>query len=446
MDENTLKEDQRGSMNKIVHPKKSEGKKIVVIVGAGFAGLNAAKALAGNSELHIIVIDQKNHHLFQPLLYQVASAGLNPADIAVPIRSEFSGIDNVEIHLGRLENISLTSNTIQLGSNDNHLEFDYLILACGTMHSYFNHPEWEVFAPGLKTLEQATEIRRRMLLAFENAENEVDPEKQKALLNFVIVGGGPTGVELAGAIAEISRQVLVEDFHHIDPSSAQVTLIEAGPRVLGAFSEKMSVKTKKDLTKLGVNVLTSTRVQNIDEKGVYYADHFIPSQSVLWAAGVQAEKLKLDPAIETDRAGRIPVEPDLSIKGYPNVFVAGDMALVKITETQFVPGLAPAAIQEGKFVASQIKNDLKNKPRSKFKYLDKGIMATIGKNKAVLEFGNIKMSGYPAWIAWLFVHIFYLIGFKNRIAVMMLWAWSYMFSKRGARLITDKNWRLNKAD
>lgn len=433
-------------MNTLIHPKKQEGKKVVLIVGAGFAGLNAAKALAHHPELHVIIVDQKNHHLFQPLLYQVASAGLNPADIAVPIRSEFSGVKNVEVHLGRLEEISLKNKTARIKNEDVHLEFDYLLLACGAMHSYFNHPEWEVFAPGLKTLEQATEIRRRILLAFENAENELNLEKQKALLNFVIVGGGPTGVELAGAIAEISRQVLVGDFQRIDSSSAKVTLIEAGPRLLGAFSPEMSEKTRKDLNKLGVEVLLSTRVQNIDEKGVYFADQFIPSQSVFWAAGVQAEKIKFDVEIATDRAGRIPVKSDLSIEGHRHIFVAGDMALVKLDETKFVPGLAPAAIQEGKFVAEQIQKDLKNKPRTEFKYLDKGIMATIGKNKAVLEFGKLKMSGYPAWMAWLFVHIFYLVGFKNRVTVMLLWAWSYTFSKRGARLITDKNWRLNKTE
>lgn len=425
---------------RLVHPQKEAGKKIVIVIGGGFAGLNAAKELADNPDVFVILMDQRNHHLFQPLLYQVATAGLNPSDIAVPIRAQFSDSSNIEVHWGRVDEINMREKFI--ASEGIELEFDYLVVACGAQHSYFAHPEWEKFAPGLKTLEQATEIRRRILSAFETAENELDLDKQRALLNFVIVGGGPTGVELAGAIADISRTVLVDDFRRIDPETANIILVEAGPRLLAAFDPDLSDRTLEDLKELGVQVRLNGRVDKIDETGVQIGSDFIPSNCVFWAAGVQAAKIKFDPPVETDRAGRVKVAADLSLPGYANVFVIGDMAAVEMGAGQYVPGLAPAAMQEGKHAAHTILATIAQKARKPFVYNDKGQMATIGKHRAVLQSGSLKMSGYLAWQAWLFVHIFYLIGFKNRVSVMSQWVWNYVFSKRGARLITDRDWHL----
>ena len=417
--------------------------KLVVIIGAGFAGLNAAKRLAGQKDLLVILIDQKNHHLFQPLLYQVATAGLNPSDIAVPIRAQFSNIPNVEVHMGRIDSIDLEQKHIRTG--DIEFEYDYLIVAGGAQHSYFGKNEWENFAPGLKTLEQATEIRRRILSAFEAAENEIDLEKRKAMLTFVVVGGGPTGVELAGAISDISRTVLVKDFKRIDPETARVILIEAGPRILAAFDESLSRQALKDLKKLEVEVMLSSRVEDINEKGVKVGAQFIEAQSVFWAAGVQASPLDVSPEIEKDRSGRIKVEKDFSVPGFPHTFVVGDMALYEYAENKFLPGLAPVAKQSGEFVSDVIISMIHKSKHKDFHYFDKGQMATIGKYKAVLQSGKLKMHGYIAWLAWLFVHVFYLIGFKNRVAVMSQWAWNYLFSKRGSRLITDKDWKLKQA-
>jgi NADH dehydrogenase len=426
----------------IRHPAKDLGKEIVVVLGGGFAGLNTAKRLANQKEVFVILIDQRNHHLFQPLLYQVATAGLSPGDIAVPIRSQFANTPNVEVHWGEVSGVDLKKQLVKSSSSDLSIEYDYLVLACGAQHSYFGHPEWEEFAPGLKTLEQAIEIRRRILSAFENAENEADPEKQKALLNFVIVGGGPTGVELAGAIADISRSVLVNDFRRIDPTKAKVILVEMLPRLLASFATELAEKTKQDLTDLGVEVRTSARVERIDAEGVLIGSEFIPSKSVFWAAGVQSARLEIEPAVETDRAGRIKVRDDLSVPDHDNVFVVGDMSSVEIAPGKTVPGLAPAAMQEGRHAANVILASIRGRPRPPFRYLDKGQMATIGKYRAVMESGRWKITGRLAWLAWLFVHVFYLIGFKNRVAVMAQWAWSYLFSKRGARLITETKWKL----
>ena len=326
------------------------------------------------------------------------------------------------------------------------IEYDYLVLACGAQHSYFGHPEWEEFAPGLKTLEQALEIRRRILSAFENAENEPDPEKQKALLNFIVVGGGPTGVELAGAIADISRTVLINDFRRIDPSQAKVILVEMLPRLLSTFDQELAQKANQDLTELGVEVRTSARVERIDAEGVQIGSNFIPSKSVFWAAGVQAARLEVQPPVEMDRAGRVKVNGDLSVPGHDNVFVVGDMASLELAPGKMVPGVAPAAMQEGRHAAKVILASIRGKERTAFRYVDKGQLATIGKYRAVMESGRLKMTGRLAWLAWLFVHVFYLIGFKNRIAVMAQWAWSYLFSKRGARLITETQWRLKKGN
>lgn len=423
------------------HPATAKGKKIVAVVGAGFGGLNAAKQLAKEEDVFVVLVDQRNHHLFQPLLYQVATAGLNPGDIAVPIRSEFSDQDNVEVHLGQVSNVDLQNKVIGVQEVHHELEYDYLVLACGAQHSYFGHSEWEDFAPGLKTLEQATEIRRRLFSAFELAENELDPETQKEMMTFIVVGGGPTGVELAGAIADICRTVLVGDFRRINPAKAQVILIEAGPKILATFDEQLGRKAMRDLQDLGVEIRTNARVEKIDNTGAYVLGERIPSRTVIWAAGVQASGLQISPAVEKDRAGRIKVNPFLSLPGHPEVFVIGDMAAIEMEGGKLVPGLAPAAIQEGKYAARMILADIRGQEKSAFRYRDKGQMATIGRNKAILQSGHVKMSGRLAWLGWLFIHVFYLIGFKNRIAVLFLWAWSYLFSKRGTRLITERDWK-----
>ncbi len=415
--------------------------KEVLVVGAGFGGLEAARALARDPGVRVTVVDQRNHHLFQPLLYQVATAGLNPADIAVPIRAQFSRAPNAEVRLGRVASVDLGRKRISL-EDGTELGWDFLVLAGGAQHSYFGHPEWEEFAPGLKTLEQATEIRRRLLSAFESAEHEQDPAAQRRLLTFVIVGGGPTGVELAGAIADISRTVLVRDFRKIDPASARVLLLEAGPRILPAFAEELSRRAAEDLRELGVEVRTGSAVTGIDALGVTIGGERIEAKSIFWAAGVQASSLSRSLGVELDRAGRVMVDADLSIPGHPDAFVIGDMAHLDEPGRGLVPGLAPAAIQEGKAAARNILASIGGRPRRPFRYRDKGMMATIGKHKAIAQTGPIRLTGYLAWLAWLFIHILYLIGFKNRLSVFAQWVWSYVFSKRGARLITNRDWRL----
>ncbi len=414
--------------------------KVAVIVGAGFGGLNAAKGLANKDGLQVVLIDHRNHHLFQPLLYQVATAGLNPSDIAVPIRVQFRNAPNVVIHLGHVEGVHLEK---QIVFGEGHeIPFNYLILACGARHSYFGHPEWEEYAPGLKTLEQATEMRRRMLVAFELAENELDNDRQRAYLTFVIVGGGPTGVELAGAIADISRTAMRGDFRRIDPAKSHIVLLEAAPRVLTTFSEELSEHARRDLVELGVEVRTSARVDAIDAEGVTIGTERLAARTVFWAAGVQAERLKITPAPETDRASRIKVNTDLSIPGHPNVFVVGDMASLEIAPGTPLPGVAPAAIQAGQHAARMILCDLVGDPRQPFVYKDKGSMATIGKSRAVAQIGRVALTGRVAWLFWLVVHVYSLIGFRSRLAVLFNWAWNYLFSRREARLITDKEWKL----
>jgi len=414
--------------------------RIAVVVGAGFAGLNAAKALANREGLRVVLVDHRNHHLFQPLLYQVATAGLNPSDIAVPIRVQFRGAPNVEIHLGHVDGVDLAKQIVF--GEAQQIAFDYLILACGARHSYFGHPAWEEFAPGLKTLEQATEMRRRMLVAFERAENERDADKQRAYLTFVVVGGGPTGVELAGAIADISRTAMQGDFRRIDPAKARIVLLEAAPRVLTAFSDDLSERARRDLTDIGVEVRKNAKVDAIDSEGVTIGTEHLAARTVFWAAGVQAERLAITPPLETDRASRIKVNDDYSLPGYANVFVVGDMASLEMSPGQLVPGVAPAAIQAGEHAARMILRDLGGQPRQPFVYHDKGTMATIGKSRAVGQIGRVKLTGRIAWFAWLLIHVYQLIGFRNRLAVMFNWAWNYMFSKRGARLITEKEWKL----
>jgi NADH:quinone reductase (non-electrogenic) len=432
----------RSASRSSLHPDSAlaDGSKVAIVVGAGFAGLNAARKLANRANLRVVLIDHRNHHLFQPLLYQVATAGLNPADIAVPIRVQFRHAENVEIHLRHVEGVNLQRQTIF--GEGHEIPFDYLILACGARHTYFGHPEWEEFAPGLKTLEQATEMRRRMLIAFEKAENELDPVTQQAHLTFVVVGGGPTGVELAGAIADISRTAMRGDFRRIDPTRSHIVLVEAAPRVLTTFSNELSERARHDLVELGVEVRTNAKVEAIDAQGVTIGGKPLSARTVFWAAGVQAERLHIIPDLETDRASRIRVDSDCSVPGYSNVFVVGDMASFEISPGTLLPGVAPAAIQSGEHAAEMILGDLVGEPRRPFRYRDKGTMATIGKSRAVAQIGRLALTGRIAWFTWLLVHVFSLIGFRNRVSVLFGWAWAYLFSKREARLITEKEWRL----
>lgn len=426
-------------MKHLRHPARDQGRKIVVVLGGGFGGLTATQVLARYPEVQVLLFDRRNHHLFQPLLYQVATAALNPADIAVPIRAQFSDDDNVEVHLGSAEIVDLDARVVIGGGYE--VEYDYLVVALGAQHSYFGRPEWEEHAPGLKTLEQATEIRRRVLAAFEEAENEFDAERQRQHLTFVVVGGGPTGVEMAGAIADISRTVIVSDFRRIDPSQARVLLIEAAPRILGAFPEDLAARARRDLEEIGVEVRTNAMVEDIDADGVIVAGERIRARTVIWAAGVQASRLEFRPAVEHDRAGRVRVRPDLSLPGHPEVFVVGDMAALTLADGSQLPGVAPAAIQTGAHAARVIVRDIRHQSREDYRYRDKGLMATIGKSRAIAVAGPLRLTGHIAWFAWLFVHIYYLIGFRNRLGVMWQWIWSYVFSRRGARLITEREWR-----
>jgi len=407
----------------------------VVIVGGGFGGLNAAQRLCGHKNIQLTVIDRRNHHLFQPLLYQVATAGLSPAEIAVPIRSILSGTSNTEVYLGAVTDIDKEKKTVKTSFGE--ISYDYLILACGSQQSYFGHEEWAKVAPGLKSLEEATEIRRRVLLAFELAERETDPEKVRALLTFVIVGGGPTGVELAGAIGEITRYTLSRDFHKIRPSGTRVILIEAGNRVLESFDPTLSNKASRELEALGVTIWTHSRVLNVTENGVRIGSEEIAAKTVIWAAGVKPSELNAKLQAPLDKQGRVIVNKDCSIPDHPEIFVIGDQASFVEENQKTLPGLAPVALQQGRFVAQLISDELKGRPRKQFKYLDKGQLATIGRRRAVLQFGGIRMSGFLAWLAWLVVHIYYLIGFKNRIFVLWQWAYAYFTYKRGARLITN---------
>ena len=415
--------------------------KKIVIVGGGFGGLAAAKILAqSKADIEVTIIDQHNYHLFQPLLYQVAMAGLSPGEIAVPIRTVLSGYRKARSLLGKVLAVDRTNKLVKTDFGE--LPYDYLILSCGSQHSYFGHENWEPFAPGLKSLEQATEVRRRVLSSFEAAERTTDPEEERKLLTFVVVGGGPTGVELAGSLGEISRFTLRKDFRHIDPRRTRVILIEAGPRLLAAFDESLSESAKTELESLGVTVWTNMRVTEINSDGVRLGNEFVRAATVIWAAGVKPSELNAGLGAELDRIGRVMVSPDLSLPGQPDVFVIGDQAHFAHTKDHKpLPGLAPVAMQQGRHVAKVILNDLKGKAREPFEYFDKGQMATIGRRKAVVEVGKIKFTGFFAWITWLVVHIFYLISFRNRLIVLLQWSWSYFTYRRGAQLILSKDWR-----
>lgn len=404
----------------------------LIVIGGGFAGLWATRALA-SAPLRITLIDSHNHHLFQPLLYQVATAGLSSPDIAAPLRHILRKQRNVEVRLARVDGISPAARQVRL-EDGSVFDFDYLLLASGATHSYFGHNEWAPHAPGLKTLDDALRLRRRMLLAFERAEAETDPEKRAAWLHFAIVGGGPTGVELAGTLAEIARHTLKKEFRRIDSSHARVRLIEAGPRVLSSFPEDLSEKARRQLLKLGVEVVTGAPVEDIRADGYRLGGQFVPARTVVWAAGVAASSLARSLGVPLDRAGRVPVQPDLSVPGHADIFVAGDLAAVQ-QEGRPVPGVAPAAKQMGRHVAAAIRARLSGKPAAAFRYRDFGNLATIGRMAAIVHLGRLKLSGLPAWWFWLAAHMFFLIGFRNRLIVLLNWAWAYWSYQRGARII-----------
>jgi NADH dehydrogenase len=410
-----------------------DNRKRIVIIGGGFGGLKAAESLA-RLPVQITLVDRKNHHTFQPLLYQVATAGLSPAEIAAPIRGILARHENIEVLLGEVVGFDLDQHIVKLRGFD--LAYDYLVVAAGASHAYFGHDGWEVFAPGLKTIEDALEIRRRVLLAFEMAERHAATTGEHSPLTFVVVGGGPTGVELAGTLAEIARKSLAEDFRHIDPRKTRIVLLEAGPAVLAAYPPGLQKSAKQQLERLGVEVRLSSAVSDVRAGEIRIGGQKMHATLVLWAAGVSASPLGLALGGPLDRAGRVAVEPDLSLPDHPDVFVIGDMASLKQADGTQLPGVAPVAMQEGHFVAKQVAADLAGNPRTRFHYVDKGSVATIGRAAAVAQFGKLQISGYLAWLSWLFIHIFFLIGFRNRILVMIQWAWSYFTYDRSARLIT----------
>jgi NADH:ubiquinone reductase (H+-translocating) len=394
-------------------------KKQVVIVGGGFAGLNAARILGNKVDIEITLIDRKNYHLFQPLLYQVAMAALGEGDIAAPLRNMLANYRNITVFKGIVENVDIEKRVVITDFGD--IPYDYLILACGVQHHYFGNNQWEEFAPGLKTLAQAKEIRRRVMEAYERAERTKDPVERKKLLTFVIVGGGPTGVELAGSIGEMSRYTLSKFYRNIDPKLTRIFIVEAAPRILGSFDPKLASK--------------------VDVNGVQIGNERIEAATVLWAAGVTAIEIGKTIGLETDRIGRIIVGEDLSIPSHPEIFVGGDLAYFMQKNGKTLPGLAPVALQEGRAIGRNILLDLKTKTRKLFRYRDKGQMATIGKNKAIVEFGNIKFDGILAWFTWLLVHIYFLTSFRHRVFVLLQWGWSYFTFSYGARLIVNKEWR-----
>ena len=405
----------------------------VVIVGAGFDGLSAAKELGGTA-FEVTLIDQHNYHLFQPLLYQVATAGLAPSDIAAPIRGILSHTRNVSVMLAQVSGIDVAGRAVI--AEGRRIPFDYLILATGAQHAYFGHDHWASFAPGLKTLDDATYLRRRILLAFEKAETEPDATERRRLLNFVVVGGGPTGVEMAGAIAELSKRALAADFRAIDPREARVVLVEAGPRLLAPFDPELSETAKRGLEQLGVEVRLGDAVTDCDCGGATLGSDRVESRTIIWAAGVMASPAGMWLGVETDRAGRVKVGPDLSVPGHPNVFVIGDTALALGVDGKQIPGVAPVAKQQGRYVAETLKARRADKVIAPFRYRDFGSLATIGRKRAVADLGGLKVKGFLAWMLWSLAHIYFLIGFRSRLIVAMNWAWNYVTFQRGTRLIT----------
>ena len=410
--------------------------KHIVIVGAGFGGLQAAKKLGNKKGIKVTVVDKNNHHLFQPLLYQVASSVLSPADIAIPTRSITTSYANISIIMSELKEINKEHRKLHLEHTT--IQYDYLILAMGARTSYFGNDHWKKFAPGLKNLNDALKVRKSILVSFERAELETNPAKVAELLNYVVIGGGPTGVELSGAIAELSHQIIRNDFRFIDSSMSKITLIEGGPRLLPSFSEKSSDVAYKELVKRGVDIRLNTRVVNIDEGGVHTGKEVIKSQNIIWAAGVAANPFtqKLDTPL--DKSGRVIVNSHCAIPSHPEIFCIGDMANFSEGLERPLPGVSPVAMQQGRYVADLIMDEIKGKSRKPFHYFDKGSMATIGRMDAVAEVGNIKLSGIIGWLGWLFVHLFYQVGFKNKVSILITWIWSYISFKAGARLIQNE--------
>jgi NADH dehydrogenase len=415
----------------------------VIIIGGGFGGLYAARALR-RTPVRITLVDRRNHHVFQPLLYQVATAALSPGDIASPIRWILRRQRNVEVLLADVVGIDTSAKRVTL--SDGTLSYDFVIVAAGATHAYFGHDEWQPIAPGLKTLEDALDIRRRVLMAFERAEREADDARRRALLTFVVVGGGPTGVELAGALAEISRQSLARDFRHFDPSSAHILLIEAGPAILATFPERLRDAARQDLVRLGVNVRTGQPVTSVMPGAVQVGGETIAAETVLWAAGIAASPLGKALGLPTDRAGRVHIQPDLTIPGHPDVFVIGDLASLNGSEGKPLPGVAQVAIQMGEHAARNIERAVEHQPYAPFHYRDLGNMATIGRGSAVADLGRLQLKGFIGWLAWAFVHILNLIGFRNRLVVFVQWGWAYFTFQRSVRLIlgevpeaTDQN-------
>ncbi|MCC5940918.1 MAG: NAD(P)/FAD-dependent oxidoreductase [Balneolaceae bacterium] len=410
--------------------------KEVVIIGGGFGGISAAKKLRRNN-FNITIIDKKNHHLFQPLLYQVATAALSPGDIAMPIRAIFSRDKNIRTILAEVSEIKPRDNNLILDSGEK-IDFDYLIAAPGTVYNYFGNSDWKKNAPGLKTLDNALEIRENLLISLEKADQIKESEKRQPYLTYVVIGAGPTGVEMAGAISEIAKRNMMRDFKNISPAETRVVLVEAGPRVLNGYPEDLSLKAKKDLEKMGVEVSLGKPVTGIEEHGVELGERFIHSHNIIWAAGVTASSVLQSLNCDYDKMGRAKVNSDLTIPGFKNIFVIGDAAYLEDSNNKPLPALAPVALQQGKYVASHIKNRESGRPNKPFSYVDKGTMATIGRAKAVADIKGFKLTGFIAWMMWSVIHIFFLIGYRNRFRVFAEWMWHYITFKRGVRLITNR--------
>jgi NADH dehydrogenase len=408
----------------------------VVIIGGGFAGLRAARAFKG-ANADVTVIDRTNHHLFQPLLYQVATASLSASDISAPIRHALRKQKNTRVFLAEVRGVDVEQRVVHIDVPDREIPYDYLIVATGSHHAYFGHDEWAEFAPGLKAIEDAAEIRRRFLLAFERAEKSMDAAERDAFMTFVIVGAGPTGSELAGAMPEITRRALYPDFRSIDTRSARVILVEGGARILPTFPEDLAEHAHRDLVELGVEVRTGSIVTKIEPGAVYIGDEKISANTVFWAAGNKASSVGGMLGAKTDRVGRVLVKPDLSIPNHPEVFVVGDLAYIERADGRPVPGVAPAAMQEGTHAAKNVRRLMGHLPAKPFRYWNKGDLAVIGRRKAIADFGRLRFSGRIAWILWLTIHITYLIGFRNRLSVLIQWAYSYFTFQRGVRLITN---------
>ncbi|MGE5196299.1 MAG: NAD(P)/FAD-dependent oxidoreductase [Anaerolineae bacterium] len=405
----------------------------IVIVGGGFGGLNVAKGLK-KAKCDVLLIDRTNHHLFQPLLYQVATAALSPGEIGIPIREILRNQENASVIMGQVAGVDKKLKQVILG-NDDRIGYDFLVLAPGARHSYFGNEKWEPFAPGLKTISDALRIREQVLMSFEKAERVGNTQEAAKFLNFIIIGGGPTGVEMAGAIAEIAHTTLFKNFRRIKPEKSKIYLVEAAPHILPTYPEKLGLRAQKDLEHLGVHVLTGKKVTDIHEEGVQVEDLYLESENVIWAAGNQASPLLKTLDVPLDRQGRVLVEPDLSIPGHPEIFVIGDAAFAKDKDGKPLPGIAPTAIQQSKYVAQILRKEIPKNQRSPFRYFDKGSMATIGKFKAIAVVGKLQLTGFIAWAAWCFIHILYLIGFRNRINVMLEWGFFFLTGQRGVRLI-----------